>query len=113
MTSIEEETDNENKTHCRHRRIYTHCYFSNSEHPGRDAAFLFLAIVDVSNYPPPFDDAYRDCHRVYHCKSDEKGTEAGPTVTSRNKVYNPGLRIFEILEGTGSGEVFGLLADTL
>jgi hypothetical protein len=95
MTPIEEEIDNETKTHYRNRCHYTDYYFSRSKHPGRDVAFLFLAIADVSNYPHPFDDAHRGCHRVYHRESDEKRTKAGPTVTSRKKVFALVFRMFK------------------
>jgi hypothetical protein len=98
MASTEKEIDDENKTHCRHRRANTHCYISDSEHPGRDIALLFLEIVYVSNYPPPFNDAYRGCNRVYHRESDEKGTKAGPSVTSTKEVFN---RVFQAVRNFG------------
>ena len=98
MAPIEEEIEDETKTHYRNRCHHTDYYFSRSEHPGRDVAFLFLEIVDVSNYSPPFNDAHRGCHRVYPRKSNEKRTKTGPNVTSTIDVFN---RVFQAVRDFG------------
>ena len=88
----------ETEIHCRPHRVNTLYYFSDPEHPGRDVAFLFLEIVDVSNYSPPFNDAHRGCHRVYPRKSNEKRTKTGPNVTSTIDVFN---RVFQAVRDFG------------